>query len=298
MATDPTDLAEARELAKRLRLWPHQGTDDFSVHSIQLVMQRAADLLDRITTPDSGGDLREKVAEEVDLLRQVERAFLTDAQPKSIVGDDVIYHLDGQTLGATLARVRRRISVLATPAPQPIAAPEAGEATIGPRPGTLVCKRCPAYEAEKWREPSGDGETWDTGQYAWCNAAERKSMGAYHYDHSATPDWCPAPAQSTISALREEVERLKVELDMAFRDPDVEDAIDRAETAEARCAKMEAALALALPIVECEIESMLSSYTNDSKVESIEERWAYSHTVAAIAARDAARAALSQEQTA
>jgi hypothetical protein len=65
---------------------------------------------------------------------------------------------------------------------------------IGPRarPHLFVCKGCPAYETEDWREPSGDGETYDTGQYAWCNAADRRSMGAYHYDHTPRPDWCPA----------------------------------------------------------------------------------------------------------
>lgn len=69
---------------------------------------------------------------------------------------------------------------------------------IGPRPAKYVCKGCPAYEPKDWREPSGDGETYDTGQYAWCNAARHKSMGAYHYDHSSTPDWCPALASPAL----------------------------------------------------------------------------------------------------
>jgi hypothetical protein len=66
------------------------------------------------------------------------------------------------------------------------------EEEIGPRPAKYVCKGCPAYETEDWHEPSGDGETYDTGRYGWCRAAGRKSMGAYHYDHNNAPDWCPA----------------------------------------------------------------------------------------------------------
>lgn len=67
------------------------------------------------------------------------------------------------------------------------------EGRIGPRPkGRGVCKGCPAYEAKSWREPSGDGETYDTGQYAWCNASDHRSMGAYHYDFNDAPEWCPA----------------------------------------------------------------------------------------------------------
>ncbi len=74
----------------------------------------------------------------------------------------------------------------------PLPTPDGTVEAIGPRPHILVCKGCPAYETEKWREPSGDGETYDTGQYAWCNAADHKSMGAYHYDHDSAPKWCPA----------------------------------------------------------------------------------------------------------
>lgn len=72
---------------------------------------------------------------------------------------------------------------------------EKDRAQLGPRPATYVCAGCPAYETEKWREPSGDGETYDRGQYAWCNAAGRRSMGSYHYDHTSTPEWCPAREQ-------------------------------------------------------------------------------------------------------
>lgn len=71
---------------------------------------------------------------------------------------------------------------------------EENEARIGPRPHVLVCKGCPAYRTKEWMEPSGDGETYDSGQYAWCSAAGNRSMGSYHYDHSAAPSWCPALA--------------------------------------------------------------------------------------------------------
>lgn len=63
---------------------------------------------------------------------------------------------------------------------------------IGPRCGKLVCKGCPAYETKAWSEIVEDES--DSGQYAWCNAADRRSMGSYHYDHDPAPEWCPARA--------------------------------------------------------------------------------------------------------
>lgn len=78
----------------------------------------------------------------------------------------------------------------------------AQEALIGPRHhGPGVCKGCPKFETEEWREPSGDGETYDSGQYAWCNAAGRKSMGSYHYDTSHRPSWCPALLAAPIPEI-------------------------------------------------------------------------------------------------
>ena len=53
------------------------------------------------------------VTETLDCLRQVERAFLADASPRTITAnDDVVYHLDGQTVGAALCRVRHLIKAL------------------------------------------------------------------------------------------------------------------------------------------------------------------------------------------
>jgi hypothetical protein len=68
-------------------------------------------------------------------------------------------------------------------------------AVIGPKPKGFVCQGCPAFRTNPWREPSGDGETYDRGSYAWCDAADHRSMGAYHYPTSPTPDWCPARAE-------------------------------------------------------------------------------------------------------
>lgn len=61
----------------------------------------------------------------------------------------------------------------------------------GPSSKGWCCRGCSFFEIEYWHEPSGDGETYDSGCYAWCLAMDRKSMGAYHYDHTTTPDWCP-----------------------------------------------------------------------------------------------------------
>jgi len=83
-------------------------------------------------------------------------------------------------------------ALLSGSTPKP-AGVEITEERIGPHhQGPGICRGCPAFETQSWREPSGDGETFDNGQYAWCRAADRKSMGAYHYDTSPTPSWCPA----------------------------------------------------------------------------------------------------------
>jgi hypothetical protein len=52
--------------------------------------------------------------EVIACLREVERAFLADVKPSTISpdGDNVIYHLDGQTVGGALARTRRLLSAM------------------------------------------------------------------------------------------------------------------------------------------------------------------------------------------
>lgn len=44
-------------------------------------------------------------------LSAAERAFLDDAAQKTIVGDDVIYHLDGQSVGSALEKVRAALAL-------------------------------------------------------------------------------------------------------------------------------------------------------------------------------------------
>ena len=77
----------------------------------------------------------------------------------------------------------------AQPAPDAVA-----EATAGPRPAFLTCKGCPAFSEEWWREPSGDGETYDSGTSQDCKAAGR-SIATYGSANPWTPEWCPALAK-------------------------------------------------------------------------------------------------------
>ena len=88
---------------------------------------------------------------------------------------------------------------------------------IGPRPSVMVCKGCPAYETESWSEVVEDER--DNGQYAWCKAADRKSMGAYHYDHSPAPSWCPALSHPVpdVPELIERVRELEAALEPLAR---------------------------------------------------------------------------------
>jgi len=64
---------------------------------------------------------------------------------------------------------------------------------IGPRPAHMTCRGCPAHHEERWREPSGDGETWDSGTYNRCQAAGSKTIDGSYGSHLPTPpEWCPA----------------------------------------------------------------------------------------------------------
>lgn len=76
-----------------------------------------------------------------------------------------------------------------SPAPDAVA-----EAAIGPRSAFPTCKGCPAFMEEWWREPSGDGETYDSGRSQDCKAAER-SIATYGSPIPRTPEWCPALAK-------------------------------------------------------------------------------------------------------
>ena len=70
---------------------------------------------------------------------------------------------------------------------------------LGPQPQNrpLTCRGCSAFSEEWWREPSGDGETYDSGTYNRCAESEGKIIdGAYGSIHPIVPDWCPHKALS------------------------------------------------------------------------------------------------------
>lgn len=69
---------------------------------------------------------------------------------------------------------------------------ENAEPFLGPRVVGWTCHGCPALEQERWREPSGDGETWDSGTCNRCRAMDRRLIdGAYGATKPASPVWCP-----------------------------------------------------------------------------------------------------------
>lgn len=64
----------------------------------------------------------------------------------------------------------------------------------GPQPRALkTCKGCRHFKSEYWREPSGDGETYDSGTSADCLKAGR-NISSYCGSEPAPPDWCPCAA--------------------------------------------------------------------------------------------------------
>ena len=64
---------------------------------------------------------------------------------------------------------------------------------IGPRAAFWTCDGCAALVVETWREPSGDGETYDNGRYNKCKLKANKIIdGAYGSTPVRTPYWCPA----------------------------------------------------------------------------------------------------------
>lgn len=65
-----------------------------------------------------------------------------------------------------------------------------------PIPNTrLQCFGCKHLETEDWREPSGDGETFDRGTEARCKAMPTEhggqSIGVYWSRTNDAPKWCP-----------------------------------------------------------------------------------------------------------
>ena len=80
-------------------------------------------------------------------------------------------------------------AALSTPATEPQRYVE------GPQFRALkTCKGCAHFKSEYWREPSGDGETYDSGTSADCLKAGR-SISTYHGSEPAPPDWCPLAAR-------------------------------------------------------------------------------------------------------
>ena len=80
-------------------------------------------------------------------------------------------------------------AALSTPATEPQGY------VVGPQFRALkTCKGCAHFKSEYWREPSGDGETYDSGTSADCLKAGR-SISTYHGSEPAPPDWCPLAAR-------------------------------------------------------------------------------------------------------
>ena len=79
-----------------------------------------------------------------------------------------------------------------TDKPQTLA--EQIRAKEGPQYRVLkTCKGCCHFKSEYWREPSGDGETYDSGTSADCLKAGR-NICSYYGDEPSPPDWCPCAA--------------------------------------------------------------------------------------------------------
>lgn len=67
---------------------------------------------------------------------------------------------------------------------------------FGPRIASMTCRGCPAFFEERWREPSGDGETMDQGSCNRCNLMDGKIIdGDYGSHNPKPPKWCPYPIQ-------------------------------------------------------------------------------------------------------
>lgn len=84
-------------------------------------------------------------------------------------------------------------------APAPAEVAGGGKERIGPRYSRATCKGCPAHQPHWWREPSGDGETYDSGTSARCSAAGGRKISTYNGSHPAPPEWCPATARQPES---------------------------------------------------------------------------------------------------
>jgi hypothetical protein len=69
-----------------------------------------------------------------------------------------------------------------------------------PLPARYSCFGCKHLLEERWREPSGDGETFDSGDSATCMAITTehggKNISAYWGRNNPPPTWCPKPLRT------------------------------------------------------------------------------------------------------
>lgn len=137
---------------------------------------------------------------QVQALEWKDDAPFFDDDPDSVIYSEAVgagYTYIAEAVDCTLeeakaaaqAEYERRILAALTPAPQPEAAtPTEQEEVLGPRPAFLTCKGCPALVDE----PSGDGETYDSGTSQDCKAASRH-ISTYGSPNPPVPEWCPHP---------------------------------------------------------------------------------------------------------
>jgi len=70
--------------------------------------------------------------------------------------------------------------------------------TFGPQIARYTCTGCSSLIVELWREPSGDGETFDGGTHNKCASANQRLIdGSYGAYKPSPPDWCPATLQAS-----------------------------------------------------------------------------------------------------
>ncbi len=93
----------------------------------------------------------------------------------------------------------------------------------GPQIAGYTCLGCRHFQSEYWREPSGDGETWDSGTSADCRLIG-KNISTYFGSEPHVPDWCPKPASGAlvpaadVQGLVEAVKALNAACDAMWND--------------------------------------------------------------------------------
>lgn len=143
---------------------------------------------------------REAVGEVVDAEEIVDRIVLTDDDVSFILyninrkrrdEDELSAHDVREVFGNIQYSGALHRPFRAAPA-QPVS--EQGEGREGPAPipnTRLQCLGCKHLHTEDWREPSGDGETYDSGTTALCKAKGGQVIGCYWRRSDDAPKWCP-----------------------------------------------------------------------------------------------------------